>query len=147
VQVPASDEIPTSQAIVQVPASDEIPTSQAIVLALIRDSRALEVIMNNVVADTSRDQYNTRAVGFILWCYEQHTSLVDSELVEKLNAVEGIMKQRLAVKVAMEELNRHAINSCAIKLNKLTFQIFSEYLLSLKPKKKKKKKKRRRKRK
>ena len=146
VQVPASDEIPTSQAIVQVPASDEIPTSQAIVLAPIRDSRALEVIMNNVVADTSRDQYNTRAVGFVLWCYEQHTSLVDSELVEKLNAVEGIMKQRLAVKVAMKELNRHDINSCPIKLKKLTFQIFSEYLLSLKPKKKKKKRRRKQKR-
>ena len=126
----------TSQAIVQVSASDEIPTSQAIVLAPIRDSRALEVIMNNVVADTSRDQYNTRAVGFVLWCYEQHTSLVESELVEELNAVEGIKKQRLAVKVAMEKLNRHDINSCPVQLHKLTFQIFSEYLLSLKPKKK-----------
>ena len=82
--------------------------------------------MSDVVADTSQDQYNTRAVGFVLWCYKQHTSLVDSKLVEQLNTVEGIKKQKLAVKVAMEELHRRDITSCPVELNKLTFQFFSE---------------------
>ena len=145
-QEPASNVMATSQAIVRVQPSNEISTSQAIIPAPIRDSRALEIIMNNVVADTSRDQYNTRAVGFVLWCYEHHILLVDPELVEKLNVVEGFRNQRLAVKVAMEKLNRHDINSCPILLHKLTFQIFSEYLSSLKAKRKKKKRRRKRKR-
>ena len=45
--------------------------------------------MCNAMADRSRDQYNTRDVSFMPWCYKQHISLVDSELVEKLNVVEG----------------------------------------------------------
>ena len=77
------------------------------------------------MGDTSRDQYNARVVDFVLWCYNQHSSLVDLELVDKLNALEGIEKQQLVVKVAMEQMNQHNINSCPIEFNKLTFQIFS----------------------
>ena len=40
-------------------------------------------------------------------------------------------------------MNRHDINSCPIKLANLTFNCFTEYLLSLRPKKKKKKRRKR----
>ena len=52
----AHKEIPTSQAIVQVESLDEVhTTSQAISPVSIQDSCDLEVIMNNVVIDTSRE--------------------------------------------------------------------------------------------
>ena len=136
--------------IVTVPACQAIvPITPAIVLAPVRDSAALEAIMSNVVAETSRNQYNTKAVGFVLWCYKNHPLLMDSELAIKLDEVmvEGedelhrhTVLYRKIIKVAIEEMNRHDINSCPIILSSLTFHIFSEYLLSLKPRIKKKKK-------
>ena len=43
-------------------------TQRALVLA--RNSLELETIMQNVIADNSRDQYDTRAVGLVLWLYK-----------------------------------------------------------------------------
>jgi len=48
------------------------------------------------------------------------------------------------IKVAIKGMNWHDSKSCPIKLENLTFAIFTEYLLSLRPKKKRKKRQNRR---
>ena len=51
---------------------------------------------------------------------------------------------RSAIKVAIKGMNQHDSKSCPTKLENLTFVIFTEYLLSLRPKKTKKKRQKRR---
>ena len=106
--------------------------------------------MQNVVADNSRDQYDTRAVGLVLWLYKDplYRSLLLPELLEDLDKIMdgdggGNKNLRSTIKVAIKGMNRHDNNSCSIKLENLTFNCFTEYLLSLRPKKKKKKRRKR----
>jgi len=125
-------------------------TGRELALVPARNSVELETIMQNVVADNSRNQYNTRYVGFVLWLYKNpdHQSLLLSELFEDLKNIDGDGGNgkiiRSTIKVAIKEMNRYDSKSCPIKLENLTFAIFAGYLLSLRPNKKKKKRRKRR---
>jgi len=125
-------------------------TGTQFALVPVRNSLELETIMKNVVADNSRDQYDTRAVGLVLWLYKDpsYRSLLLPELLEDLDKIMdgdggGNKNLRSTIKVAIKGMNRHDINSCTIKLANLNFNCFTEYLLSLRPKKKKKKRRKR----
>jgi len=45
-------------------------TEKEFALVPMQNSVELEAITQNVVADNSRDQYDTRAVGLVLWLYK-----------------------------------------------------------------------------
>jgi len=119
-------------------------TEREIALVPARNIVELETIIQNMVADNSRDQYGIRAVGFVLWFYKNppHRSMLLPELLEGLDEImdaDGNENLRSKIKVAIKRMNQHDTNSCPIKLENLTFDVFTGYVLSLRPKKKKKK--------
>ena len=70
------------------------------------------------------------------------------ELLEDLKKIDGVGGNgkitRSTIKVDIKEINQHDSKSYPIKLENLSFDIFTEYLLSLRPKKTKKKRQKRR---
>lgn len=129
-----------------------VATGRNLVLVPARNSSTeIEMIMQNVVADNSRYQQDTKLVGFVLLLYKNpdHRLLLLLALLEDLDEIMYVDGNKYAtrsiLKVAIQGIIWHTSNSwCPIKLEYLSLATFTKALLSVPPKKKREKRKKRR---
>ena len=114
-------------------------TTNAIVAYEGRPTAAVEAILNQVVSSGTQDNYANHNIDLILWLYEKEDlreELLKDFMVERLNAAEekGRKEMRASCKAALNAMNKSDDN-CPIVLEKMTFNLFSDYMSTKKSKK------------
>ena len=97
-----------------------------------RPTAAVEAILNQVVSTGTQGNYANHNMELIIWIFEEEQwreELLRDWMVERLHvaAQSGKKEVRAVCKAALKAVNRSDDN-CPLVLEKMTFNIFSQYV-------------------